>query len=63
MGQKVKVNAIKYSCVGTIEERIDTILEGKQDLFDQLVDDVSLDLSTQITREELLSVFGLERGA
>ena len=63
MGQTVKVNAIKYSCVSTIEERIDTILEGKQDLFDQLVDDVSLDLSTQITREELLSVFGLERGA
>ena len=63
MGQTVKVNAIKYSCVNTIEERIDTILEGKQDLFDQLVDDVSLDLSTQISREELLGLFGLERGA
>ena len=59
MGQAVKVNVIKYSCAGTIEERIDRILEGKQGLFDQLVDDVSLDLSTQLSREELLSLFGL----
>lgn len=59
MGQTVKVNVIKYSCVGTIEERIDDILERKQGLFDQLVDDVSLDLSTQMSREELFSLFGL----
>ena len=59
IGQTVKVNVIKYSCVGTIEERIDQILERKQDLFDQLIDDVSLDLSTQMSREELLGLFGL----
>ena len=53
------MNVIKYSCVGTIEERIDQILERKQDLFDQLIDDVSLDLSTQMSREELLGLFGL----
>ena len=63
MGQTVKVNVIKYSCAGTIEERIDKILEGKQDLFDQLVDDVSLDLSAQMSREELFGLFGLERGS
>ena len=56
MGQTVKVNVIKYSCAGTIEERIDNILEGKQDLFDRLVDDVSIDLSTRMSRDEL---FGL----
>ena len=59
MGQTVKVNVIKYSCVGTIEERIDRILERKQGLFDQLIDDVSLDLSTQLNREELFGLFGL----
>ncbi len=59
MGQTVKVNVVKYSCVGTIEERIDRILERKQDLFDQLIDDVSLDLSTQMSRQELLGLFGL----
>ena len=60
IGQPVKVNVIKYSCAGTIEQRIDQILERKQKLFDELVDDVSLDLSAQMTREELLGLFGLE---
>ena len=59
MGQNAKVNVIKYSCVGTIEERIDDILERKQELFDQLVDDVSLDLATRMSRDELLGLFGL----
>ena len=60
MGQTVKVNAIKYSCVGTIEERIDRILERKQGLFDQLIDDVSIDLSSRLSGEELFGLFGLE---
>ena len=60
MGQPVKVNVIKYSCTETIEQRIDEILERKQMLFDELVDDVSLDLSAQMTREELFGLFGLE---
>ena len=60
IGQTVKVNVIKYSCVGTIEERIDRILERKQGLFDQLIDDVSLDLSAQLNRDEMFGLFGLE---
>ncbi len=60
MGQTVKVNAIKYSCTGTIEERIDRILERKQALFDELIDDVSLDLSTMLSSRELFGLFGLE---
>lgn len=60
MGQTVKVNVIKYSCAGTIEERIDRILERKQRLFDQLIDDVSLDLSARLSGEELFSLFGLD---
>ncbi len=60
IGQTVKVNVIAYSCAGTIEERIDAILESKQELFDELVDDVSLDLSARMNREELLGLFGLE---
>ena len=63
MGQAVKVNVIKYSCTGTIEQRIDEILERKQMLFNELVDDVSLDLSAQMTREELFGLFGLEAAA
>ena len=63
MGQTAKVNVIKYSCTDTIEERIDVILARKQDLFDRLVDDVSLDLSSRFSREELFGLFGLERYA
>lgn len=59
LGQTVKVNVIKYSCTDTIEERIDRILESKQELFAQLVDDVSLDLSTRMTSEELFGLFDL----
>ena len=61
MGQTTKVNVIKYSCTGTIEERIDAILADKQDLFDRLVDDVSLDLSSRLSRDELFGLFGLHR--
>lgn len=58
--QTVPVNVFKYTCVGTIEERIDRLLEQKQDLFDKLVDDVSLDVSTALTSDELFGLFGLE---
>lgn len=59
MGQTVKVNVIKYSCIGTIEQRIDRILESKQELFAQLVDDVSLDLTTRLSSAELFGLFEL----
>lgn len=59
MGQTVKVNVIKYSCVDTIEERIDKILQRKQKLFDELVDDVSLNLSARLSKDELFGLFGL----
>ena len=60
VGQTVKVNVIKYSCAGTIEERIDSILEQKQRLFDQLIDDVSIDLASRLSGEELFALFGLQ---
>ena len=59
-GQPVPVHVFKYSCINTIEERIDRILAQKQELFDQLVDDVSIDLSAALTARELFSLFGLE---
>ena len=60
MGQTLPVTVFAYRCVGTIEERIDTILRSKQALFDELVDGVSLDLSRFLTREELLGLFNLQ---
>ena len=59
MGQTVKVNTIKYTSLNTIEERIEKILTEKLELFRELVDDVSLDLSAKLTHEELLGLFEL----
>ena len=62
-GQTVPVHVFKYSCLNTIEERIDRILEQKQELFDELVDDVSIDLAAVLTGRELFGLFGLEAPA
>ncbi len=59
MGQTAKVTVIKYSCANTIESRIDDILERKQALFDDLIDDVSLDISQRLNQSELYGLFGL----
>ena len=59
-GQDVPVQVFKYSCIGTIEERIDRILEQKQELFDELVDDVSIDLGRSLSADQLFGLFGLE---
>jgi SNF2 family DNA or RNA helicase len=48
-----------YVCEGTIEERIEAILREKQRLFDQIVDDASLDLAAELTGSELYGLFGL----
>lgn len=62
-GQTVPVHVFKYSCINTIEERIDRILEQKQDLFDELVDDVSIDLGASLSADQLFGLFGLENPA
>jgi hypothetical protein len=60
MGQTYPVTVFKYTAIGTIEERINDVLAGKQRLFDEVVDDVSLDLGVGLTRDELFGLFGLE---
>jgi len=59
LGQAFPVNVYKYTCEGTIEERIDKILQEKQLLFDEIVDDVSIDLKSKLTEKELFGLFGL----
>ena len=59
IGQAFPVHVYKYILEGTIEERIDKILREKQLLFDELVDDVSIDLKSKLTSEELFGLFGL----
>jgi len=59
LGQRFPVHVYKYVCEGTIEERIEQILRDKQLLFEDLVDDVSIDIGKRLTHEELFGLFNL----
>jgi SNF2 family DNA or RNA helicase len=59
LGQTSTVDAFAYVCADTIEERIASLLQRKQVLFDEVVDAVTLDLATVLTTDELLGLFGL----
>lgn len=59
LGQAFPVHVYTYTCEGTIEQRIDDILRSKQLLFDEIVDEVSLDLRSALTSEEIFGLFGL----
>ena len=59
-GQSKPVHVYKYSCIDTVEERIDRILESKQELFDELVDEVTIDLGKLIPEWQLFDLFGLD---
>lgn len=48
-----------YVCAETIEKRIASLLQRKQELFDELIDGVTLDLTTVLTSDELFGLFGL----
>ncbi len=60
MGQIYPVTVLKYTCLGTIEERIERILSEKQQLFDEIVDDVSLDIASRLSREDIFGLFDLD---
>ncbi len=59
LGQTLPVHVYSYVCEETIEERIDAILQEKQHLFEQVVDEVSLDLRALLTEADLFALFGL----
>ncbi|MGI4789552.1 MAG: DEAD/DEAH box helicase [Janthinobacterium lividum] len=59
IGQTSPVTVIRYLCADTIEERIALTLQYKNHLFRELIDDVSLDLSTAFSEPELFALFGL----
>jgi SNF2 family DNA or RNA helicase len=60
LGQQYPVTVYSYTCENTIEERIEQVLRGKQQLFAELVDDVSLDLGAALTADELFDLFDLQ---
>ena len=62
LGQSHPVTVYRYICENSIEQRIDAILRDKQELFDTLVDGVTLPLDRLLTRDEIFALFGLTPG-
>jgi hypothetical protein len=58
-GQVFPAHVYIYTCEDTVEERIERVLQQKQALFEELIDDVSIDLQSNLTTEELFALFGL----
>ena len=59
LGQPYPVTAFRYVCANTIEERIEAILRDKRQIFKEVVEDVTLDLKSTLTAEEVFGLFGL----
>lgn len=59
LGQNCPVTVYRYVCIDTIEERIDARLREKRILFQDVIEDVSLDLGAALTESELFGLFGL----
>jgi SNF2 family DNA or RNA helicase len=60
IGQKRNVLVHKFVCRGTIEERIDKMIEDKSDLARQLLEGGSERLLTEMSNEELLGFVALD---
>ena len=61
MGQTSQVTVYRYICANTIEERIDALLRGKRALFQDVVEDATIDLGTTLTESELFGLFGMSQ--
>lgn len=59
MGQRNPVTVYCYTCLDSIEERIEAILDEKRALFAALVDGVSMDLAHALSPEELFGLLDL----
>jgi SNF2 family DNA or RNA helicase len=59
LGQIYPVNVYTYTCEHTVEEGIEAILLRKRRLFQNIVDEVTLDLKDVLTSSELFSLFDL----
>lgn len=60
IGTEGPVTVSRFLTLGTIEERIDQILEEKRELFDTILGDAEDPRSTGMTREEIFGLFRLQ---
>ena len=62
IGQSRKVEVHKFICLGTVEERIDELIERKQSLAEKIVGNGEAWL-TELSTEELKDLFRLRAEA
>ncbi len=60
IGQKKNVLVHKFVCRGTVEERIDKLIAGKQKLSDEVLSQGAESSLTEMSNEELLSMVSLD---
>ena len=60
IGQKKNVLVHKFICRGTVEERIDELIAGKQKLSDEVLSGGTESSLTEMSNEELLSMVSLD---
>ncbi len=60
IGQKKNVLVHKFVCRGTVEERIDELIAGKQKLFDEVLSQGAESSLTEMSNEELISMVSLD---
>jgi SNF2 family DNA or RNA helicase len=61
LGQTRPVTIYRYTCVNTIEERIEAKLRKKREIFQEFVDDARLDIGSVLSEAEIFDLFGLSR--
>ena len=59
IGQKKNVLVHKFLCRGTVEERIDELIAGKQKLSDEILSVGAESVLTELSNEELISIVSL----
>ncbi len=60
IGQKKNVLVHKFVCRGTVEERIDEMIAGKQKLSDEIFSGGAESALTEMSNEELISMVSLD---
>jgi SNF2 family DNA or RNA helicase len=60
IGQKKNVLVHKFVCKGTVEERIDELIAGKQQLSDQILSGGAESALTEMSNDELLALVSLD---
>ncbi len=63
IGQRRNVLVHKFICRGTVEERIDRIMEEKRELSEQLLEGGGETLLTELPDDELISMVSLDIGS